>query len=342
MKQRNQVQFTQHTVGTDDVRIALGEFLVPAFARAVAPPYRLHLVPAKRKRQVVARHHDKPGKWHGQIVAQGLFRNARCQRFRITGSERISIGFAEVIPVVEDFKNELIAFFPVLPGEGLEALHCRGFDGLKPVSFERLAHHAEHPVSTGHNARTKIPRSFWNGWFAHSVALSLVLTAVLNEGHDGEDGHAEEYVLHANNCFEGTKFGNRWEPTKQQRIFPATKAPFMTHCGTRAPAHGSLQAAMASWLNGMPKALEKDVHSFTTKRRFLPWVSMAPRGQQEQKTGNCSSGKRTNPRRSAASKPTTMESSPWLGRAIHIGSPAEAMNALRSGAEPSCATNGPS
>ena len=67
------------------------------------------------------------------------FGNARCQRFRITGSERVSIGFAEVIPVIEDFENELIAFFPVLPGE-VWRLSIAGFDGLKPVSLERLAH----------------------------------------------------------------------------------------------------------------------------------------------------------------------------------------------------------
>ena len=69
---------------------------------------------------------------------------------------------------------------------------------------------------------------------------------------------------------------------------------------------------------------------------------MAKHGQREQKTGNCSSGKRTNPRPSPASKPTATESSPWLGPTNHTVSLAEEINELRSGAEPSYSTNGPS
>ena len=72
VKKRDEVQFAQRAVGTDDVGVALGEFLVAAFAGSITSPHRLHLVPAKRERQVIARHHNKPGEWHRQIIAQRL------------------------------------------------------------------------------------------------------------------------------------------------------------------------------------------------------------------------------------------------------------------------------
>jgi hypothetical protein len=54
--------------------------------------------------------------------------------------------------------------------------------------------------------KSRVP--FGMDGFAHAQRLSLVLATVLNESHHGEDGHAEEYVLHAWKYFEGTKFGN--------------------------------------------------------------------------------------------------------------------------------------
>jgi len=96
------------------------------------------------------------------------------------------------------------------------------------------------------------------------------LAAVLNEGHNGEDGHAEEYVLHAWICFEGAKFGNPWERMKQPCIFPVTKAPFTTQLGIRPAKCGLPLAVTELWLNGRPTVPAKVGHSFTMKGHFSP------------------------------------------------------------------------
>ena len=97
---------------------------------------------------------------------------------------------------------------------------------------------------------------------------------------------------------------------------------------------------MASWLNGMPKALEKDVHSFTTKRRFLPWVSMHHAGSRNGKrelfiweANQPEAVSRIEAHNNGIFAMAWSRDSHWLTGG--------ATNALRSGAEPNCATNGP-
>lgn len=55
--------------------------------------------------------------------------------------------------VVQDFKHEFIAFFAVFTNEGVEILHSRRFEGLKPEVFHFAANDGKNVVAFFHNQR---------------------------------------------------------------------------------------------------------------------------------------------------------------------------------------------
>ena len=155
----NEFQLAQGALRSDDVTVALGELLVASLAGTVAAPHVLDLVTLEREGQFVAVHDHKAGKGHRQIIAQRLLADARRQRRAVFARQKDVICLGEVIPVVENLEDELIALLPVFASQRRKVLEGRRLDRHEAMGLEHVTQGAKHPMPAHHGARSKITGS---------------------------------------------------------------------------------------------------------------------------------------------------------------------------------------
>ena len=115
-----------------DVGVALGELPEPPALGAVRAPHRLDLVAPEHRRQLGAVLGSDPGERDGQVVTQAEFG-------QVSGFHRIPAkGPGQPFAAVEHPVDELVPLLAVLPEQGREAFHRRGFEGNEAVRRERF------------------------------------------------------------------------------------------------------------------------------------------------------------------------------------------------------------
>ena len=167
VKDLDQFKLCQGALCADDVAIALGEFLVAAFAGAVAAPHVLDLVALERERQLVALHDHESGEGHREVVAQGLLGDGRGQGLAVLGGQEPLVRFGQVVPVVEDLENELVPFLTVFPRERRQVFEGRGLDRHETVLLKHPSQGVKHPLPARHGGRPKITCPLGDGRLAH-------------------------------------------------------------------------------------------------------------------------------------------------------------------------------
>ena len=112
-------------------------------------------------------HRDEPRDRQGQVIAEGLLGDLERQGLAVASGERVVLGLAEEVPVVEQLENELVSFFSVLPGQGGQRLHRWRLDRHEAPRLERRPKRREDPLTAGHDGRREIAGSLGDARLAH-------------------------------------------------------------------------------------------------------------------------------------------------------------------------------
>src|SRR5262249_52055131 len=113
---------------SDRVDVALIELAKAAARRAIGAPHRLNLIPLEELRQLVLVLCNDARERDGEVVAQ----------------REVGLAGVLVLAALENFENELVAFFAVLAEQRLDVLECRRLEGLEAVALVDVADDADH------------------------------------------------------------------------------------------------------------------------------------------------------------------------------------------------------
>ena len=122
-----QLGFDHHRFRSDGVDVALIELAKPAARRPIGAPDRLNLIPLEEPRQLAPMLGHHPRQRHRQVVAQ----------------RQIGLAGRLVLAAAKHLENQLVAFFAVLAGEGLDVLERRRFERLKSIAPVGLLDHGD-------------------------------------------------------------------------------------------------------------------------------------------------------------------------------------------------------
>ena len=162
-----QLQFAHQAVRSYHVHVALVELAVAPFLRTVGTPYRLDLVAAERKTDVVAVLRHEPRKRHGQVVPQTFLAHFACQRTQRAVLQLFAINSAAPIAGIQYLKQQFVALLTVLAHQCGQVLKSRGLYLAKTVQAEHRTDGVENIIASSHLCRPEVASSFRNGWFGY-------------------------------------------------------------------------------------------------------------------------------------------------------------------------------
>jgi hypothetical protein len=136
-----QLGFHHHRFRSDGVDVALIELAEPAARRPIGAPHRLNLIPLEEPRQLAPMLGHHPCQRHRQVVAQ----------------RQIGLAGRLVLAAAQHLENQLVAFFAVLAGEGLDVLERRRFERLEAVAPVGLLDDGDDVFAAANVLREKVP-----------------------------------------------------------------------------------------------------------------------------------------------------------------------------------------
>src|SRR5581483_963265 len=137
---RDQFSFDDHRTRTQHINIALIEFAEASARGTIGAPDGLNLVTPEKLGQLVLILRDYARQRDSQIVTQR------------------EIGFAGLfmLAALENFEDELIAFFTILAHQGVDIFDGGSFQRLKTVALVNLLDDADDVFALAHVGRQKV------------------------------------------------------------------------------------------------------------------------------------------------------------------------------------------
>src|SRR4030095_10807760 len=122
------------------INITLVEFTEAPASRAIRTPHRLNLIALEKLWQFVA-----------------IFRNNARERDRkVVTQGKISLAACFMNATFQNFEDELVPFFAVLPHQRFNVFGCRRFQRLKSVALKYLFDHTDNILTLSNISGEKI------------------------------------------------------------------------------------------------------------------------------------------------------------------------------------------
>src|SRR2546423_3531066 len=139
----DQFRLYDHRTRAEYIDVALIELPEAPPRGTIGAPNGLNLIAFEKLRQIVLILRDDARERNRQIVAQ----------------REIGLAGLFMLAALENFEDELIAFFTVLAHQGLDIFDRRSLQRLETVPLVNLFNNADHMLALAHVGRQRVPHT---------------------------------------------------------------------------------------------------------------------------------------------------------------------------------------